>query len=105
MSETRPLDRLAEHYGIVPAYTDNWGRRHEVSEATRRALLAALGVPVASDDELRSSLERIEVEAWSEALPPVAVLRAGAPLATVVTLPAAQSGRLTWAVTTARVAP
>jgi 4-alpha-glucanotransferase len=100
VSETSPLDRLAEHYGIVPAYTDNWGRRREVSDATRRALLAAMGVPVASDGELRSSLERLEAEAWGEVLPPVAVLRAGAPLATVVSLPAPASGRLAWAVAT-----
>ena len=73
MSETEPLDRLAAHYGIEPAFTDNWGRRHEVSAATKRALLAAIGVPVASDAELRTSLERTEAAAWREVLAPVAV--------------------------------
>ena len=56
MSETSALDRLAAHYGIEPAFTDNWGRRHVVSAATKRALLAAMGVPVASDAELAASL-------------------------------------------------
>jgi 4-alpha-glucanotransferase len=100
VSETRPLDRLAEHYGILAAYTDNWGQRREVSDATRRALLGAMGVPVASASELRSSLQRLEAEAWGEVLPPVAVLRAGAPLATLVTVPASRSRRLAWTVTT-----
>jgi 4-alpha-glucanotransferase len=59
-----------------------------------------MGVPVASDAELRSSLERLEAEAWSEVLPPVAVLRAGASLATVVSVPSSASGRLAWALTT-----
>ena len=77
VSERGPLDQLAEHYGIVPAYTDNWGRRHEVSPATKRALLGALGVPVASEAEQRESLQQIETEAWREVLPPVALVRAG----------------------------
>jgi len=100
VSETEPLDRLTAHYGIEPAFTDNWGRRHEVSTATKRALLAAMGVPVASAAELRASLERAEAAAWREVLPPVAVVREGAPLAPTVTLPAKLGGRLAWTVET-----
>jgi len=100
VSETAALDRLAAHYGIEPAFADNWGRRHEVSAATKRALLAAIGVPVASDAELRASLERAAAEAWREVLPPVAVVREGELLAPTVTLPAKLGGRLAWSVKT-----
>jgi 4-alpha-glucanotransferase len=100
VSETEPLDRLAAHYGIEPAFTDNWARRHEVSAATKRALLGAIGVPVATDAEIRTSLERAEAEAWREVLPPVAVVREGEPLAPAVTLPAKPGDRLAWTVET-----
>ena len=38
------LDRLARAHGIAPDYEDVWGRRHEVSDGTKRALLAAMGI-------------------------------------------------------------
>jgi 4-alpha-glucanotransferase len=100
VSETEPLDRLAAYYGIEPAFTDIWGRRHEVSAATKRALLAAIGVPVATDAEIRASLERAETDAWRELLPPVAVAREREPLAATLTLPAKPGGRLAWTVKT-----
>jgi 4-alpha-glucanotransferase len=41
---SRALDRLAEIAGIEPSFTDYWGRETIVSDETKRALLAAMGL-------------------------------------------------------------
>ncbi len=45
----RRLDRLARWHGIPPAYTDAHGMRRRVPSASRKALLAVLGVDPAAD--------------------------------------------------------
>jgi 4-alpha-glucanotransferase len=96
--DRRPLDRLAAHYGIEPDFTDNWQRRHRVPDATKRALLAAVGVPVASAADIRASLHAAVTASWRQILPPVQVIRERAPLDASVTLPAEAGGRLAWVV-------
>ncbi len=96
--DRRPLDRLAGHYGIEPEFTDNWQRRHQVADATKQALLSALGVPAASAAEIEASLHGALRASWQQILAPVEVVRNGAPLAPTVTLPAAAGGRLAWVV-------
>lgn len=96
MAETGALDLLAAHYGIEPGFKDNWGEQRVVPAATKRALLAAMGVPVASTDELAASLRLAEAAAWQELLPPVAVLRSGTPPAVTVTLPDVAGTAMAW---------
>jgi 4-alpha-glucanotransferase len=98
--DRRPLDRLATHYGIEPHFTDNWQRRHLVADATKQALLAALGVPTGSAAEIETGLHAALTSAWQQILAPAEVVRKGAPLVPTVTLPTCLDGRLSWVVRT-----
>ena len=80
MSEGNPhspndaLDALCSAYGVAPEYNDIWGKKHRASDATRLALLKALG---AIDEKTgpEAALHAHEAEKWREVLPPVAVFR------------------------------
>lgn len=52
------LQRLAEAAGLLPRWTDAHGTAHQVSPATLRAVLAALGLPANSPAQIRDSLSR-----------------------------------------------
>lgn len=54
------LERMAELIGISQDYTDAFGKRVETTEETRRALLAALGLDITSEQGAQASLERLE---------------------------------------------
>ncbi len=82
------LDRLADLVGIEPFYHDIWGNRRDTSDATKRALVAAMGLPSGSDAEVESSLLAVEERAWRRMLPPVVVLDEGAPLSLSIAVPA-----------------
>jgi 4-alpha-glucanotransferase len=81
------LDRLAEIVGIEPYYWDIFGNRRETSDATKRALIAGMGLPAGTDDEVAASLKRETEEPWRKPLPPCAVLVDTEPLAVPVSLP------------------
>ena len=100
IDDPRPLERLAAHYGIEPDFTDNWQRRHQVGDATKQALLTALGVPAGSAAEIEASLSAALTSSWQQVLAPVEVVRNGAPVAPTVTLPANAGGRLAWVILT-----
>jgi hypothetical protein len=100
MSSTSILNRLAEAYHIEPDYLDVWGNRHEIEDDTRRALLAAMGVPVGTDAEIERSLAAVEAEPFARLTPPVLVLRTGEPMALPIALEAAAEGQLRWSITT-----
>ena len=68
------LDQLCELAGIAPDYFDIWGNRHRPSDATRTALLQAMGV-VADPAGIDAALRVHEERRWRRVLPPVAVLR------------------------------
>lgn len=68
------LDRLADVVGIEPFYHDIWGTRRETSEATKRALIGAMGLAAATDAEAEVSLRMLEGRAWRRILAPVVVL-------------------------------
>ena len=72
-----PLERLAALHGIEPGYHDVFGAWHAPSEATQRALLAAMGVDERSSEAIDTALAEHEREHWSRVLPAVAVLRSG----------------------------
>lgn len=82
------LDRLADLVGIEPFYHDIWGNRRETSDATKRALVAAMGLPAGTDAEVEASLRAVDERAWRRMLPPVIVLDEQAPLSLTLAVPA-----------------
>lgn len=86
-SDPALLARLAQAAGVATFWHEISGRRHEVSEATLRALLAALRLPAENDAALRASLAALSVP---RALPEVATRHADA-----IHLPLALSDRPT----------
>lgn len=69
------LRALAERMGILPGFVDVRGRRRRTSDATREALLAAMGCPASSEAEARATLEHLDAAARARLLPPVRVIR------------------------------
>jgi len=69
------LDQLCKLHGIAPDYFDIWGQRHVTSPSTQRALLAALGVDIATSSSLRQALVEAELRPWRRLLAPVQVVR------------------------------
>jgi len=67
------LSALAVRAGIVPSYTDQTGRRRRTGRATMRALLAAMGLPAATEAEAADRLHALEAEATAHRLPAWAV--------------------------------
>jgi (1->4)-alpha-D-glucan 1-alpha-D-glucosylmutase len=70
------LRELAGLHGIVSDWYDIWGKRHEVSERTLRALLAAMHVPAGDDEAVRESLAAAGRATWRACLPATVVVRA-----------------------------
>ncbi len=86
-----PLDRLCELYGVLPQYSDIWGNTHYISEAAKRALLAAMGVAANTEEEAAASLQAFERNQWELPMPPVQVLRERArPHRIAIALPASE---------------
>lgn len=82
---TDPLAQLAAHCGIAGDYADIWGKRHPTTEATRRALLAAMHLPPEADPA--ALLRAMEEENWCRPLPPVLVVRENEDIRLPLTLP------------------
>ena len=72
------LDRLARQCGIGDAYLNYRGDPMIISQASRKAILAAMGRPTEDAAEIERVLSEIESEKWFALLPPVAVVRPGA---------------------------
>ncbi len=69
-AEKADLARLARLCGITSRYWDNQGRRHQTGEATRQALLSAMGVGWENPARLREEIQRREA-LQTRLLPPV----------------------------------
>lgn len=69
------IDTLADRMGIEAAYEDAHHRSVATRPQTKKALLAAMGIPAANDDEARSALERLRRQDLVRPLPPVLVAR------------------------------
>ncbi|TMH09624.1 MAG: hypothetical protein E6H68_18080, partial [Betaproteobacteria bacterium] len=69
------LSRLAELHGIALEYHDVRGELHAVAETTLRALLAAMDVSAATDQEVESSLAAGVAAQWREIVAPAVVVR------------------------------
>jgi 4-alpha-glucanotransferase len=72
------LQRLAAEYGIAEEYHDVWGRRHRVSDAVLRAILAAMRVDAASEQSIAGALLALAQSRCRQCLPPMTVVRANA---------------------------
>jgi 4-alpha-glucanotransferase len=95
---TPALDALALRMGIEPEYHDVRGELIRAGTETKRALLAAMGVPAADETQASAALQAIARAEWQEPLPPVAVLRADAGVPRIgLRLPAGTEG-LVWRV-------
>jgi 4-alpha-glucanotransferase len=77
MSDVERLDHLVDLAGIEPFYWDIWGNYHEISEATKRSILASLGIAANDAAAVEASILALEEDAWLRPLPPVLVLREG----------------------------
>ena len=91
MNEAENLSRLATIAGIEPNYWDIWGNFHETSDATRRALLDAMGIAADDDGAVQASIQEHEDAGWRRALPPVLVVREGQPVRVPVVVHADQT--------------
>jgi (1->4)-alpha-D-glucan 1-alpha-D-glucosylmutase len=87
------LQRLASALGIADSYEDIWGKRHATGDEVRRALCGAMGVEAGSDAAVQASLDALERERWRQSLPPMVVVREGAPVGLTLRLPAAAARR------------
>ncbi len=76
MSEA--LGRLANAHGINRDYHDVWGNRHQVSDATMRAVLTAMGVSAIDDAAASAVLRSIENARDAQRVAPLVVLRENA---------------------------
>ena len=95
-----PLDRLCTLCGIGLDYVDIWGHAHAVGEATKQALLAAMGIAAGNDAEIEQALAKQENQSWLRRLPPVQVVRwQEVPFAIPLTLAADPSQEFSWALT------
>ncbi len=81
-----PLIRLAEAAGIAPRWKDFHGEWHDVAPGTLRAVLAALGLPSATDAEIEDGLASLA--GASSTLPPLVTAEVGQPVP--LTIPPAQ---------------
>ncbi|KUH88799.1 MULTISPECIES: 4-alpha-glucanotransferase [unclassified Mycobacterium] len=71
------LVELARRYGVAAEYEDWTGTRVPVAESTLISVLAALGVPAATEDDRAAALTAHDREYWGCRLPPTIVGRAG----------------------------
>ena len=69
------LMRLCTHFGIAPDYFDIFGHRHVIAAENLQSLLVSFGIDIAQP--LQQELERVEREAWVDAMPASAAIRAG----------------------------
>ena len=94
MNTRETLEHLCRIHEIATDYYDLWGQRHEVSEASLGALLAALGAPAGSPQEVEAALRAAELARWHNVLPPVVVVRKdAAPWRIRIRLPAAEAAQ------------
>lgn len=101
MGKETNIEKLCNHIGIIPVYTDIWGKRRFISDFTRLSLLAAMGIRVSSEEEAGQRLEVIKNREWLNRLPPVTVVWEDQEIVNVeISLPVEQagegSGNLRW---------
>ncbi len=84
MSDADPaLLALAERAGVAPRWRDAFGKDHDVSPDTLRAVLAAIDLPADSDAAIADSMASLVALETGAEMPPLVTARVGEP----VTLP------------------
>src|SRR5262245_44877179 len=71
------LVELAHRYGVATEYEDWTGRKTTVADSTLIAVLDALGVSAATEDERAAALAAHDRGYWEHSLPPAIVGRSG----------------------------
>ena len=71
------LIELAHRYGVATGYADWTGRPVTVAAATLTAVLDALGVPAATEEDRAAAIAAHDRGHWERSLPPVIVGRSG----------------------------
>ena len=72
-----PLTRLATAHGVATDYWDWQGRPAPISAETIEAVLAALGVPAHTPEEVEAALRDVGDRFWRRTLPATVVTREG----------------------------
>ncbi len=95
------LAELARRHGVATAYDDVWGERHEASDATLRALLAAMHVDATDAARIEAAIAGHEYARRAQTLPAAVVVRVAALADGIrIQLPAALAGHsLAWRIT------
>ncbi|HST74092.1 MAG TPA: 4-alpha-glucanotransferase, partial [Acetobacteraceae bacterium] len=76
MSDTELL-ALAEQAGVAPRWRDAFGRTHDVTPDTLRAVLRALDLPAGSEAEIRDSRAALDEQSRTGSLPPLVTAEVG----------------------------
>ena len=98
MSEA--LEQLAALAGIQPSFTDYFGNETTVADATKIALLQAMGYDVASEKRIATALHDARNEPWLRMMPAASVVQTGNAFEIECTLaPRTGDGRLEWTLT------
>jgi 4-alpha-glucanotransferase len=91
MNYQESLARAAQAYRIELCYYDTWGRSHQASPEVLRALLASLGFPAESGEEIERGLAAREAAEWHRPIDSTLVVREDADHL-CVHIPAIRSG-------------
>ena len=70
----RALDRAAQLCGVEPEFWDIFGNRHVTSRETKKAFVAALGIPTSDEQSLVQGMAREQDAEWTRAVPPSRVV-------------------------------
>ena len=98
METTAPseaLTRLAQAYGVATDFWDWQGQHAPISKETIVAVLASLGVPAETPDQIYAELRAVEDRQWRRTLPPTIVAREGQAPPVLVHVPHGTGVRLT----------
>jgi 4-alpha-glucanotransferase len=77
LNEEQLVSELAKHFGIDPEYYDIFGQRHIVSFETKRAILTALGIHVATHEHMHQEFIAAHEATWRQPCEPVLVQEVG----------------------------
>ncbi len=95
-----PLDQLAKLYGIAASYYDFRGGLHEVSRASRIAILAGIGVEAGDEQAIQTAVHAFETSRWMRAVPPAVVCTAGEAIRVPIALPVdLHANQIAWVLT------
>ena len=96
---TDALDELAERMGIEPEFRNAKGEIVHTDAATKRILLAAMGVRAADEAQVREALGALDRADWLQPLPPVAVAQVDARPPMVELVLPARTKKINWHLT------